>query len=144
MQKSVRNRLLLSCLTIALIAGGVALMLRSMSDNIVFFYEPSELHKADLSKDIRLGGLVEKGSIVKIDAATLEFYLTDYKTKIRARYRGVIPTLFREGQGVVAAGMMHDDLFVAKELLTKHDENYKPPAPAEPPQEDSKSYPKPS
>lgn len=119
-------------------------MLRSMSDNIVFFYEPSELHKADLSKDIRLGGLVEKGSIVKIDAATLEFDLTDYKTKIRVRYRGVIPTLFREGQGVVAAGMMHDDLFVAKELLTKHDENYKPPASAEPPQEDSKSYPKPS
>jgi cytochrome c-type biogenesis protein CcmE len=110
-----------------LVAGGVTLIMRSLSDNIVFFYKPSELTNLDLSREIRLGGLVETGSIVKLDDATLEFDLTDNKAKMRVRYRGVIPMLFREGQGVVAQGALKNGVFVARELLTKHDENYKPP-----------------
>lgn len=109
------------------IACGVTLMLRAMSDNIVFFYSPSELYKAAAHKEIRVGGLVKPGSLHKIDAATITFSITDFKDDLRVYYRGVIPLLFRENQGVVARGEMEGDLFVAKELLTKHDENYNPP-----------------
>lgn len=109
------------------IACGVALMLRAMSDNIVFFYAPSELYKASKHKEMRVGGLVKPGSLRKIDAATITFDITDFKADLKVHYRGVIPMLFQENQGVVARGKVHDNLFIAKELLTKHDENYRPP-----------------
>ncbi len=126
MQRTVRNRLITSIVIVLSVSGGVALMLRAMSDNIVFFYSPSELYKANHSKEIRIGGLVKEGSIVRIDDATIMFDITDNKADLTVRYRGIIPTLFREKQGVVALGKMQDDVFVARELLTKHDENYRP------------------
>lgn len=127
MQKTVKNRLLIALLVVTSIACGVILMLRAMSDNIVFFYAPSELYKASPHKEMRVGGLVKVGSLHKIDAATITFYISDFKADLKVHYRGVIPMLFRENQGVVARGEMHGDLFIAKELLTKHDENYSPP-----------------
>lgn len=127
MRKTVRNRLLIAVIIITSIACGIALMLSAMSDNIVFFYEPSKLHKANQSKEIRIGGLVKTGSLHKVDQSTINFILTDFKAEIKVYYQGIVPMLFRENQGVVVSGNMRDGLFVAKELLIKHDENYNPP-----------------
>jgi len=112
-----------------LVASGVAISLYYASDNIVFFIKPSELKLAHLDKNIRVGGLVSKGSIEKMHDRRIKFDITDDIATITIIYRGIVPTLFREGQGIVAEGMIDkmDGYFIAQKLLTKHDENYKPP-----------------
>lgn len=129
MQKKVRNRLLISLTVIALIASGIYLILFYLSDNIVFFIAPSEITESHMGKKIRIGGLVKKGSVIKALSETT-FILSDGKKEIRVKYRGILPALFREGQGMVAEGFLQDRYeIVSKRLLTKHDENYKPPKP---------------
>ncbi|MDX2083550.1 MAG: cytochrome c maturation protein CcmE [Rickettsiales bacterium] len=103
-------------------------------DNIVFFYTPSELKKSEIldkiaDKQIRVGGLVEKKSVKKIDAKTVEFVITDYEQNLKIYYSNILPDLFREGQGVVAKGKFDQEKnqFFASELLIKHDEKYIPP-----------------
>ncbi len=93
----------------------------------MFFYAPSELSQLSINKKIRIGGMVKKGSIIYHDGNKVEFIITDFKQEIKTLYQGILPDLFREGQGVVANGRIKDNVFVADEILAKHDENYMPP-----------------
>ena len=121
-----------------LVVGGLAslglaatLALSAMRDNLVFFYSPTDLaaKPPPLGRRIRIGGLVENGSVQRIgDGTTVSFSVTDTKTELPVRFTGVLPDLFREGQGVVAQGELgKDGTFVANEVLARHDENYMPP-----------------
>ena len=107
-----------------------ALVLTAFEDNIVFFYSPTDITQKDLrpGQTVRLGGLVEADSVKKADdGVTTEFVITDTNKTISVRYAGLLPDLFREGQGVVTQGTLGSDgLFVASEVLAKHDENYMP------------------
>ncbi len=117
---------------LALIGGlgvAVALVLSAFSDNLVFFHSPSDVAEKQLPADrrFRLGGLVEQGSVKK-DGLTTEFTVTDLRHTIHVRYTGMLPDLFREGQGVVATGSLDvSGRFNASEVLAKHDEKYMPP-----------------
>lgn len=106
----------------------VFFFLRGFEEDIVFFYTPSDiLTKGIPQKEIRLGGLVKEGSILK-DEHSIQFTLTDTNHEVHVYYQGLVPNLFREGQGIVAKGRFQSpDHFIAKELLAKHDENYRPP-----------------
>ncbi|MCA3211678.1 MAG: cytochrome c maturation protein CcmE [Burkholderiales bacterium] len=120
----------------ALIAGGVAvlgvcttLLLNAFNDNLVFFFSPSDVAAAKAPKDrtFRIGGVVEQGS-VKRDGIMVSFRVTDTAHTVNVSYQGILPDLFREGQGVVANGKLGiDGVFRASEVLAKHDENYMPP-----------------
>ncbi len=98
--------------------------------NVMFFFDPSQIvaGEAPAGERFRLGGMVEKGSVVKT-AGTLDiqFLVTDFKHTVPVKYSGILPDLFREGQGVVAHGRLQDGTFVADEILAKHDEKYMPP-----------------
>ena len=101
-----------------------------LKNNIVFFFSPSEIDKIRSShSSVRVGGMIKKNSIKKIDALTTEFIITDYKNDLAINYRGILPDLFREDQGVVAKGKLNlsENKFYSSELLVKHDENYMPP-----------------
>jgi cytochrome c-type biogenesis protein CcmE len=108
---------------------GIYLIISSFNSNIVFFFSPSEIKakKIEASKVIRLGGLVQEKSVRKINGITTEFVLTDLKDSVIIHYNGTLPNLFREGQGMVARGKFDSkQVFIADELLAKHDENYMP------------------
>jgi cytochrome c-type biogenesis protein CcmE len=121
-------------LTLIGLAGGVlavaaGLVLFALSDQIVFFNSPSDLvaGKAEAGTRVRLGGLVEEGSLVKGDGGRVTFEVTDGAAKVPVAYTGILPDLFREGQGIVAEGSVGPDgVFVADTVLAKHDENYMP------------------
>ena len=105
-------------------------ILTNFQNNIVFFFSPSEIDKIRSSlSSVRVGGMIKKDSIKKIDALTTEFVITDYKNDLAINYRGILPDLFREEQGVVAKGKLNiaENKFYSNELLVKHDENYMPP-----------------
>ena len=111
----------------------VALVLNAFNSNLVFFYSPSQVaaKEAPAGRTFRLGGLVEQGS-VKRDGVTVRFVVTDMARAIPVRYEGILPDLFKEGKGVVAQGQVGGDgVFVAREVLAKHDENYMPPEAAD-------------
>jgi cytochrome c-type biogenesis protein CcmE len=121
-----------------LIVGGVAVLtiaglfvLNAFRSNLVFFLSPSEVlaGKAPANSTFRVGGLVEKGSVVKQpDSLRVAFTVTDLSQKLRVEYEGILPDLFREGQGVIAQGRLTaPGVFRADEVLAKHDENYMPP-----------------
>ena len=127
MHPKVKSRLFLTLIIILSITLGVTLLLRAMSDNIVFFYAPSEIPQTLPDKDIRVGGIVKSGSIIKLNPKTIRFEITDFKSELIIEYQGIIPVLFGDNQGIVANGKLKDGIFVARELLAKHDENYMPP-----------------
>lgn len=112
-----------------------ALILTAFSDNLVFFRTPSDIAagKVEPERRFRLGGLVENGSVQRqSDGTTMLFRVTDMAQSVTVTYQGVLPDLFREGQGVVAEGSLNrQGLFVAREVLAKHDENYMPKEVAE-------------
>ncbi|MDQ6627158.1 MAG: cytochrome c maturation protein CcmE [Pseudomonadota bacterium] len=122
------------------IAGGIviaagaaaALVLNAFQSNLVFSYSPSQVaaHEAPGLRTFRLGGLVERGT-VKRDGTRVSFVVTDLAKSIPVRFDGILPDLFKEGKGVVAQGRLQGDVFVAREVLAKHDENYMPPEAAE-------------
>ena len=116
-----------------LIAAG--LVLNAFEDNLVFFYSPSDMAEKSIPDDrrFRLGGLVEEGSVKRLeDGLTVEFIITDLAATVPVTYRGPLPDLFREGQGVITEGMMGaGGVFIADSVLAKHDENYMPPEVAE-------------
>ena len=103
------------------------LVLEALRDNIVFFYTPSEINQSDRTsmRQLRLGGLV-KGGTVKIEGMQSVFTVTDGNADITVRYNNALPSLFREGQGVVAEGQIQNGIFIAHNVLAKHDENYMP------------------
>ena len=128
MHKNVRNRLLIALTTILLVTSGIYILLYYLSDNIVFFLTPSEIKTEHMGKKLRLGGLVKNGSVDKGIAGEATFILSDEDKEMKVIYRGILPALFREGQGMVAEGIMQNRFEMkADRLLTKHDENYKPP-----------------
>lgn len=125
-----RRRLMLLGLAALGLGTASVLALTAFQDNLIFFYSPSELHAGKVAEGqrLRLGGLVVKGSLQHLaDGRTITFTVTDTAYDVAVRYAGIVPDLFREGQGVVAHGRVRPDgVFVADELLTKHDEKYMP------------------
>lgn len=123
---------------IALIVGGLAilgivaaLVLNAFNSNLVFFFSPTQVAAGEAPKDstFRVGGLVEVGSIKRdADGVTVRFVVTDTAKSMPVAFKGILPDLFKEGKGVVAQGKLGaDGVFVAAEVLAKHDENYMPP-----------------
>jgi len=106
------------------------LVLLALKSNLAFFYSPSEVAAQHVpeARRFRLGGLVEPNSVHRLpDGVTVEFRVTDTRAALPVIYKGVLPDLFREGQGVVAEGALTGGVFQASEVLAKHDENYMPP-----------------
>ena len=127
-RKQRRGILIGTCLAVLGVA--VGLVLYAMRDSIVFFYTPSEVTAMEIAPGqlFRLGGLVETGSVVRGEGTTVRFVVTDKTRTLPVTYTGVLPDLFREGQGVVAEGTLTvDGVFHADNVLAKHDENYMPP-----------------
>lgn len=112
----------------------LGLILFALNDQIVFFQSPTDIAQNTIpnGQRIRLGGLVEDGSIVRSDNAQVQFRVTDMENVVSVTYTGILPDLFREGQGVVTEGTMRPDgIFAADSVLAKHDENYMPKEVAE-------------
>ena len=125
-----KRRLYILALAMLGLGTATALVLTAFQDNLVFFHSPTDIREHPTGdRAIRLGGLVEKGSLVRLpDGVTVRFTVTDLKNTVAVSYRGLLPDLFREGQGVVAEGKVRPDgLFEAREVLAKHDEKYMPP-----------------
>ncbi len=126
-----RKRLSLLVGSLAVLGVAATLVLTALNDNIVFFYSPTQVaeKKPTPERRFRLGGLVEQGSVKKSnDGQVISFKVTDLQRTLDVTYRGQLPDLFREGQGVIAEGSLGaDGVFVAREVLAKHDENYMPP-----------------
>jgi cytochrome c-type biogenesis protein CcmE len=123
-----QQRLGLLALGLAALGGATAMVLVAFNDSLVFFYSPSELKAKAVAADrrVRIGGLVELHSVLK-DGRNVSFRVTDGATDLPVTYTGVLPDLFREGQGVVAEGSLRaDGSFAANTVLAKHDENYMP------------------
>ena len=126
--KPKNQRLVLVSAALAAVLVAVLLAMWGLRDRAAYFYTPTEIGKAPIGKVVRLGGMVEKGSLVRKDALTIQFAVTDGSDKVIVLYRGITPDLFREGSGVVAEGkMLPHGLFVADTILAKHDERYMPP-----------------
>ncbi|MEH6403299.1 MAG: cytochrome c maturation protein CcmE [Sneathiella sp.] len=128
-----RRRLYIVLSGMAVLALSASLILMSFEDSLVFFRSPSDLADKPIpvGRNFRLGGLVEEGSVVK-DGVEIRFRVTDLAQSIAVTYRGLVPDLFREGQGVVTEGQLNEEgTFVASSVLAKHDENYMPPEVAE-------------
>jgi cytochrome c-type biogenesis protein CcmE len=109
----------------------VALALTAFNRNLMFFYSPSQVVSGEAPKgrDFRIGGMVKEGSVKREpDGLTVRFVVSDNAENTTILYKGILPDLFREGQGIVAQGQLtHDGIFIAKQVLAKHDENYMPP-----------------
>ncbi|MBR9972630.1 cytochrome c maturation protein CcmE [Magnetospirillum sulfuroxidans] len=128
-----KRRLYFVILGLLAIGTAAALVLSALRQDIVFFFSPSEIMEAKVPTEgrrIRLGGLVEQGSVVK-QGALVHFKVTDGAHSLPVVFEGLLPDLFREGQGVVTEGRMGDGVFMASEVLAKHDENYMPKEVAE-------------
>ncbi len=125
-----RQRALLILMGLASAALGITVFLSVFNDNLVFFYSPTDLQEKSISdkQRIRIGGLVEENSIrYGKGISSVFFTLTDHNHKVTVHYNGILPALFREGQGIVAEGYYTKPAFQADRLLAKHDENYMPP-----------------
>jgi cytochrome c-type biogenesis protein CcmE len=128
--KAKHQRLLLAGLAIVAVLAAVLLAMWGLKDRAAYFFTPVEIAigKAEQGRPIRLGGMVEQGSLREEgDGVTVRFIVTDGEARIPVRYTGITPDLFREGSGVVAEGRMQGKTFVADEILAKHDERYMPP-----------------
>lgn len=126
-----RRRMVLIGAIVLGVAGAAAFALTAFQQNLLYFYSTSDVAdgKAPADRVFRVGGMVTEGSFQR-PAGSLEarFVITDYAHEVTVRYSGVLPDLFREGQGIVARGRLNPDgTFVAEEVLAKHDENYMPP-----------------
>ena len=129
-----RKRATLLIILISITAVSIYLILWALRDNIVFFYSPTEIYEKVRSGEIndqsflRLGGMVKESSVVRSADGSIVFTITDFRSDIRVYYLGIVPDLFREGQGVIAEGRIKENfLFNASSILAKHDENYMPP-----------------
>jgi cytochrome c-type biogenesis protein CcmE len=128
--KPKHQRLALAGLAIAAVLAAVLLAMWGLKDRAAYFFTPTEIAigKAEEGRAIRLGGMVEKGSIKPAgDGVTIRFIVADGRGRVPVVYRGITPDLFREGSGVVAEGRMQGRTFVADTILAKHDERYMPP-----------------
>ena len=118
---------------VLLAVGGIAaLVFNAFQSNMVFFYSPTQVgaKEAPVDRTFRIGGLVKEGSVQR-DGVNVSFVVTDTAKSVPVRFSGILPDLFKEGKGVVAQGKLEGDIFVAREVLAKHDENYMPPEAAD-------------
>jgi cytochrome c-type biogenesis protein CcmE len=126
-----RQRMLLIVAMVIGVGIAAGFALKAFNENLMFFYTPSKVAagEAPSGREIRVGGLVTKGSVKReSDGLTVRFDVTDYAHTVTVQYTGILPDLFREGQGIVAHGKLQPDgSFVADEVLAKHDEKYMPP-----------------
>ena len=123
------RRLLWIALGVAVLAAAAAFVLNAFQSNLVFFFTPTQVSNGEAPKGrtFRAGGMVKEGSLVR-EGNTVRFVITDTAKEMPVTYVGLLPDLFKEGKGVVAQGKLGEDgLFVANEVLAKHDENYMPP-----------------
>lgn len=130
--KTRHKRLAIAAGALLVIGAAVALILNAFSSNLVFFYSPAQItaKEAPVNRTFRLGGMVVEGS-VKRSGVAVDFEVTDTAQTVPVRFEGILPDLFKEGKGVVAQGKLQDGVFVAQEVLAKHDENYMPPEAAQ-------------
>lgn len=125
------KRLLILFLILSILGVATKLVLMALKENIIYFYTPNELKKKygnvkNIESKIRIGGLVLEDSVV-INKNESIFEITDKKDNIKVFFKGQLPDLFREGQGIVAEGILKDNKLIANQVLAKHDENYMPP-----------------
>jgi len=125
------RRLFITIIIILTLGLATKLILMALEDNIVYFYTPNDLIEKfgdtkNIQNKIRIGGLVLESSIKKEGEKTI-FMITDRKKEVKVEFKGPLPDLFREGQGIVAEGVFQNNNFIASEVLAKHDENYMPP-----------------
>ena len=124
-----QQRLALVLLALLLVGGATGLVLAALNDKVAFFVTPTDLAKGEVEagRRFRLGGLVVDGSIQRQADGTVRFAITDKAQQVEVVYKGLLPDLFRDGQGVVTQGVLRPDgSFEATEVLAKHDENYMP------------------
>ena len=126
------KRMAIAAGVLCAVGAAAALVMNAFQSNLVFFYSPTQVEakEAPTGRTFRLGGLVEAGS-VKRDGVAVSFVVTDTAKSVPVVYQGILPDLFKEGKGVVAQGQMKGNVFEAREVLAKHDENYMPPEAAE-------------
>lgn len=126
-----KQRMILIVLMVLGIAVAVGFALKAFNENLMFFFSPSQVMAGEAPKNsaFRLGGMVVDGSVKRVgEDLSVVFDLTDFHKVVTVQYTGILPDLFREGQGIVARGRLNDSgMFVAEEVLAKHDENYMPP-----------------
>jgi cytochrome c-type biogenesis protein CcmE len=125
-----RRRLAFALAIVVASAGAAALTITALKDNVLYFYSPSDIVAKHVQPGVafRIGGLVAAHSVSHGPGVEVRFTVSDGKTSVPVSYRGVLPALFREGQGVVALGALNPDgTFRATEVLAKHDERYMPP-----------------
>ncbi len=129
--KARHKRFGLIAVGLILLVIAVVLFTKSFKSNLVFFFTPTQVAggEAPKSGNFRIGGMVEDGSLKRLpDGLRVEFKVTDTAKTMQVQYKGILPDLFKEGKGVVAEGSLNNDgLFVADQVLAKHDENYMPP-----------------
>ena len=134
LSKKVKLRIFFLVFLLVLAVGIIFFTLKSLEDNVVYFFSPSDINKKSnitINQKIRVGGLVKKNSI-KQEGSSINFVITDLKYEVLVSYNGIIPNLFSEGKGVIVEGKLKDKkYFVASKILAKHDENYMPPEVAE-------------
>lgn len=131
--KPKRKRLIFVGIGAGLLGLAAFLVLNALEDSVVFFHSPTEVaeQKVSTERRLRLGGLVEEGSVQRGTGAQVRFRVTDLASAVPITYTGILPDLFREGQGVVVEGRFKNGVLVADQVLAKHDENYMPPEVAE-------------
>ncbi|PKM11885.1 MAG: cytochrome c maturation protein CcmE [Gammaproteobacteria bacterium HGW-Gammaproteobacteria-3] len=126
-----KQRLLLIALMLAGIGGAAAFALKSFNENLMYFFSTTDVVSGKAPGDalIRIGGMVVNGSVERPgDSLLVRFKLTDFNRDVPVEYTGILPDLFREGQGIIAKGRLNGQgTFIAEEVLAKHDENYMPP-----------------
>lgn len=131
MNNKRRFRMLIIICLLLLLGLATTFALKAFNENLMYFFSTSDVvsGKAPSNRPFRLGGMVVKGSVIRDDHdLKVHFTLTDFKNQVPVQYTGILPDLFREGQGVVANGTLSDNgVFIADEVLAKHDENYMPP-----------------
>ena len=128
--KQHRKKRLINILLISLLSGsGVLMVLYALNTNLDYFYTPSEIisEKLPSNKRVKVGGMVREGSVIR-NGEDISFVITDYEESISVQYKGIVPDLFKEGNGVVALGYLENNSLKAEKVLAKHDENYMPPA----------------
>ncbi len=130
-----RTRMVFVAVVLAGVAIAAALAISAIGENMLYFFSPSQIHagEAPQGRTLRVGGLVVPGSVQRETGdLSVHFDLTDQAQTISVRFSGILPDLFREGQGIVAMGSLDENgVFQAEEVLAKHDENYMPPEVAE-------------
>ena len=129
MNAKQKRRLAFAAALLVAGAGAAWLVVGALKENVLYFRSPTDVAAKTVSDGVafRLGGLVEQGSVKRGPGAMVHFAVTDKKSTVPVAFNGVLPALFREGQGVVALGAVQDGTFQATEVLAKHDEKYMPP-----------------